>query len=59
MKAVLDDRLPLHIPAQVFPIGPRAADTARDVIRLLYAPKLRDKLAAVGRLAGALRGGRP
>jgi acyl-CoA reductase-like NAD-dependent aldehyde dehydrogenase len=55
-KAVLDDRFPLHVPAQVFPLGPRAAETARDVIRLLYAPRFKDKLAAV---AGLVRGGRP
>ena len=31
-----------------------AAETARDVIRALYAPRLKDKLAAV---AGLVRGG--
>jgi hypothetical protein len=42
---VLEDRLPLHIPARVYPVGPRDYERARAVIQLLY-----------GRGAARLRG---
>jgi acyl-CoA reductase-like NAD-dependent aldehyde dehydrogenase len=50
-KAILEDRLPLHVPARVFPVGAHDADLARDVLGLLYARGVRSKLDAGRRLA--------
>src|SRR5690606_12356074 len=36
MKAVLEDRFPLHMPAKVFPVGDTAVEISREVIRALY-----------------------
>jgi acyl-CoA reductase-like NAD-dependent aldehyde dehydrogenase len=57
-KAVLEDRLPLHVPARVFPVGPKDADVAREVLTVLYARGLRNKLAAGKRLTRTLLGSR-
>jgi acyl-CoA reductase-like NAD-dependent aldehyde dehydrogenase len=50
VKAVLDDRFPLHVPAKVFPVGEASTDLAREVLRLLYERGLGKRLGAAGRL---------
>jgi acyl-CoA reductase-like NAD-dependent aldehyde dehydrogenase len=54
VKAVLDDRLPLHVPAKVFPIGQNGTAVARDVIRSLYERTLSGRVNAVTSLVKAL-----
>jgi len=54
-KAVLEDRLPLHMPSKVFPVGPLDYELFRDAVRTLYAPGLSAKLEASSALAGTLR----
>ncbi len=51
-KAVLQDRMPLHAPAKVFPVGPRDYDRARGVIRTLYGRGLRGRWAGLRDLMG-------
>lgn len=59
MKAVLSDRLPLHFPAKVFPVGALTSDLSREVIRLLYSRGLGKRLDALGKLASlAVKRGR-
>ncbi len=55
-KAVLEDRLPLHQAAKVFPVGQRDYEIARDVIGVLYTRGLANKLDAALRLVDTLRG---
>ncbi len=55
-KSVLSDRWPLHAPAALYPVGPKAYAAARSVIRAIYSPRASGKLRAVGQLAGALLG---
>ncbi|MBX3249273.1 MAG: aldehyde dehydrogenase family protein [Myxococcales bacterium] len=47
VKAVLEDRLPLHAPAKVYPVGPLDAALFRGVLRTLYGPGLRDRVRGV------------
>jgi acyl-CoA reductase-like NAD-dependent aldehyde dehydrogenase len=54
VKAVLDDRLPLHAPAKVFPVGDAATDVAREVLRVLYQRGVGARLTAAGRLVQLL-----
>jgi acyl-CoA reductase-like NAD-dependent aldehyde dehydrogenase len=54
VKAVLDDRFPLHFPAKVFPVSADSTDLARDVLRLLYERTLSKRFDAVGSLVGTL-----
>ena len=54
VKAVLDDRLPLHAPAKVFPVGDAATDVAREVLRVLYQRGVGARLSAAGRLVQLL-----
>ncbi len=54
-KAVLEDRLPLHMAAKVFPVGGRDYDLARDLIGVLYSRSLTAKLDAATRLLATLR----
>ncbi|HEX5655937.1 MAG TPA: aldehyde dehydrogenase family protein [Polyangiales bacterium] len=53
-KAVLDDALPLHLPAKVFPIGENGVAVAREVIRVLYARTLGGRVNAATALVKAL-----
>jgi acyl-CoA reductase-like NAD-dependent aldehyde dehydrogenase len=53
-KAVLDDVLPLHVPAKVFPIGENGVTIARDVIRVLYERTVSGRVNAVVELVKAL-----
>jgi acyl-CoA reductase-like NAD-dependent aldehyde dehydrogenase len=50
VKAVLDDRFPLHLPAKVFPVGDASTELAREVIRVLYQRGIGKRLDAAGRL---------
>ncbi|HEX6240296.1 MAG TPA: aldehyde dehydrogenase family protein [Polyangiales bacterium] len=54
VKAVLDDRFPLHAPAKVFPVGDATTDVAREVLRVLYQRSLSGRVAAAGRLVKLL-----
>jgi acyl-CoA reductase-like NAD-dependent aldehyde dehydrogenase len=58
VKAVLDDRFPLHVPAKVFPVGDASTALAREVLRLLYQRGVGKRLGAAGRLAQLLIGKR-
>jgi acyl-CoA reductase-like NAD-dependent aldehyde dehydrogenase len=53
-KAVLDDALPLHVPAKVFPVAENGAAVVRDVIRTLYARTLSGRVNAASGLVKAL-----
>jgi len=54
IKAVLDDRFPLHFPAKVFPVAGDSADMARDVIRVLYERTLSKRIDAAGSMVAQL-----
>jgi len=54
-KAILEDRLPLHQAAKVFPVGERDYEVARDVLAVLYTRGLTNKLDAALRLVDTLR----
>jgi acyl-CoA reductase-like NAD-dependent aldehyde dehydrogenase len=54
VKAVLDDRFPLHVPAKVFPVGDGATDLAREVLRVLYQRGLGARVSAASRLVRML-----
>jgi acyl-CoA reductase-like NAD-dependent aldehyde dehydrogenase len=54
VKAVLDDRFPLHLPAKVFPVAADGTALARDVIRLLYERTLSKRIDAAGSMAAQL-----
>ncbi|MCB9682788.1 MAG: aldehyde dehydrogenase family protein [Alphaproteobacteria bacterium] len=53
VKAVLDDRLPIHRPNALFPSGPGDLELARQAIRTLYSPDVSDKVAGAAGLARA------
>ena len=58
VKAVLDDRFPLHMPAKVFPVGETSTELARDVIRAALpaqARRTRRCCGAAGAPAGQAR----
>ena len=54
-KAVIDDRLPLHPVAKLFPTRRSDYDLAREGIRLLYGSGLGSKVDALTKLAGIVR----
>ena len=54
VKAVLDDRFPLHIPSKVYPVAERTYSTVRAVIWLMYGGGLATRIKGFLR---ALRGG--
>jgi len=54
VKAVLDDRFSLHMPAKVFPVGDATTELARDVIQLIYERKLATRVDAAARLVRLL-----
>jgi acyl-CoA reductase-like NAD-dependent aldehyde dehydrogenase len=47
-KSILEDRLPLHMPAKLYPVQKGVYELARDGIRVLYQPTMR------GRARGAV-----
>lgn len=54
VKAVLDDRFPLHLPAKVFPVAANSTAVARDVLRLLYERTLSRRIDAASSLVTQL-----
>jgi acyl-CoA reductase-like NAD-dependent aldehyde dehydrogenase len=56
-KAILEDRLPLHMPAKLYPVKEGAYELARDGIRALYQPTLRGRARAAIGLVRDLLGG--
>jgi len=56
VKAVLDDRFPLHMPAKVYPASEHGDALAREVLRLLYGRTLSKRVDAATRLVSVLRG---
>jgi acyl-CoA reductase-like NAD-dependent aldehyde dehydrogenase len=47
-KSILEDRLPLHMPAKLYPVQKGVYELARDGIRVMYQPTMR------GRARGAM-----
>ncbi len=58
VRAVLDDRLPLHFPNKMFPVGEIDYDLFRGAVRLLYGKGLAKKAAALKELVASARAGR-
>jgi acyl-CoA reductase-like NAD-dependent aldehyde dehydrogenase len=58
MKAVLDDRFPMHAPSKLFPVAAGAADSARDVLRVIYARSIKAKAEAARNLVRSFVGGK-
>ncbi|MGE0784639.1 MAG: aldehyde dehydrogenase family protein [Sandaracinaceae bacterium] len=54
-KAILEDRLPLHMPAKLYPVKPEAFPLMRDAIALLYQPTLKGKARSLAKLIGGVR----
>jgi acyl-CoA reductase-like NAD-dependent aldehyde dehydrogenase len=46
MKAILEDRMPLHMPAKLYPIQKGVYELARDGMGVLYQPTLKGKARA-------------
>ena len=57
IKAVLEDRLPMHMPAVLYPVGERDYDRARDVIRAIYSRGIGARLGAMFRALKSFVGG--
>jgi acyl-CoA reductase-like NAD-dependent aldehyde dehydrogenase len=55
VKAVLDDRLPLHFANAIYPVGSADYELFRSGVRLLYGRGLKRKARAVRDLARAVR----
>ena len=53
VKAVVEDRLPLHQPTRLFPVGPGDYGTYGAAIQTLYRPGVVGKLRAAAALVGA------
>ena len=53
VKAVLDDRFPLHFPTKLFPVSERDFATTRATVRLMYGKGLKRRLAALRELLRA------
>lgn len=54
-KAVLEDRLPLHVPSKVYPVAAFDYELFRDALRALYSPTLGGKLEAAAALSSTLK----
>ncbi|MFO0762178.1 MAG: aldehyde dehydrogenase family protein, partial [Byssovorax sp.] len=54
-KAVLADRLPVHVPTQLYPVAAGDYALTRSVIELLYRPGFFAKLRGLGALWRAYR----
>lgn len=57
-RAVLDDRLPLHFPNKLFPVGEVDYDLFRGAVRLLYGKGLVSKANALAELVSNARASR-
>jgi len=55
-KAILEDRLPLHFPAKLYPVADATYPLARSVLQAMYQPTLRGKARGVLGLVRSLRG---
>ncbi len=55
VKAILEDRLPLHLPAKVYPSDPKTYPLVREALRVLYQPTLLGKARGVAGLVRGLR----
>jgi acyl-CoA reductase-like NAD-dependent aldehyde dehydrogenase len=55
VRSVLSDRLPLHVPAKLYPVGPFDYDVARSAFRLLYSRGLSRRLSAASELVRHVR----
>ncbi|MDQ3035948.1 MAG: aldehyde dehydrogenase family protein [Myxococcota bacterium] len=53
-KAILEDRLPLHMPAKLYPVQEGVYALARESIRAIYQPTMRGRARAALGLAKAL-----
>lgn len=47
IKAVLDDRLPLHFPSKMFPVGQGDFDRMRSVLGLVYGGSIKQRIGAL------------
>ena len=56
VKAVLDDRLPLHFPNKLFPVGDGDFDRIKGAVKMVYGRGLRARLQGAAELARALLG---
>lgn len=52
--AVLEDRLPIHVPSKLFPVAPATAETVQSVVEMLYGPSLGQRLRGAKRMVSAL-----
>jgi acyl-CoA reductase-like NAD-dependent aldehyde dehydrogenase len=53
-RALLEDRLPLHVANKLFPVGPGDYDATRSTIDLVYGPGVGRRLRGAGGLVRAL-----
>jgi acyl-CoA reductase-like NAD-dependent aldehyde dehydrogenase len=56
IKAIVDDRVPLHQPTKVFPVGASDYETYRGAIRALYGQGLSAKARGATEILSTLRG---
>lgn len=56
IKAVLDDRFPLHFPAKLFPVGEGDFARIQAAVEVVYSPGLRGKLRGIGKLLRSVGG---
>jgi len=52
IKAVLDDRFPLHLPSQVYPVSDSTYSTVRSVVKLVYGKGLAQRAEGLKGLLG-------
>jgi len=52
IKAVLDDRFPLHMPSQVYPVSDATYPTVRSVVKLVYGKGLAQRAEGLKGLLG-------
>ena len=55
VRSLLEDRLPLHVPAKLFPVSEHDYAITRGVIRTIYSKGVKAKARALGELASAAR----
>ena len=57
-RALLDDRLPLHMPSKLYPVGAGTYARVGSLLDLAYGPGVRRRLAAISDLVRQATGGR-
>ncbi len=55
VKAVLSDRLPLHMPTKIYPVGESDYTVVRGLIETIYRPTVRGRVAGVARLLSGVK----